>query len=151
MHTTTTPTKISLLRGKDQVMKAISNETYRFERYAVPFCLAAISTENTKHFEYIKRYIRKTDILIPLSENCACVALASTEISDAIKMGENFIRDHGTLGENNRIFIGVTSVKHSHHNYDIVSRAFYTLDKAREQNISAVEDDNILENMKACI
>ena len=151
MYTTTTPTKMSLLQGKEQVLNAIANESYRYERYRVPFCLAAINTENTKHFEYISQYIRKTDILIPLSDSCACVALASTEIADAIKMGENFIRDHASLGENNRIFIGVTSVKHTHYNYDIVSRAFYTLDKAREQNISAVEDDNILENMKACI
>jgi len=151
MYTTTTPTKMSLLKGKDLVLKAISKENYRYDRYNIPFCLAAINTENTKHFDYMKRYIRKTDILIPLSENCACIALASTEIPDAIKMGENFIKDHATLGDNNRIYIGVTSVKHTHHNYDIVSRAFYTLDKAREQNISAVEDDNILENMKACI
>ena len=151
MYTTTTPTKMNLLKGKDQVLEAISKENYRFERYSVPFCLAAINTENTKHFDFIRRYIRQTDILIPLSENCACVALASTEISDAIKMGENFIKDHASLGDNNRIYIGVTSVKHTHHNYDIVSRAFYTLDKAREQNISTVEDDNILENMKACI
>lgn len=143
--------KMSVLKDKEQVLEAILNETYRFERYRVPFCLVAINTENIKHFDYIKRYIRKTDILIPLSEYCACVALASTEISDAIKMGENFIRDHASLGEKNRIYIGVTSVKHTHYNYDIVSRAFYTLDKAREQNISAVEDDSILENMKACI
>jgi len=151
MNTITTPAKMSLLKGKDQVLDAISIENYRYERYKVPFCLAAISTENVKHFEYIRKYIRKTDILISLSEHCACIALASTEIQDAIKMSENFIRNHATLGNDNRIFIGVTSVKHTHHNYDIVTRAFYSLDKAKEQNISAVEDDNILENMKAII
>ncbi len=151
MHTIFTPTKKSLLKGKDRVLEAISSESYRYDRYKVPFCLAAINTENRSHLENIKKYIRKTDILIPISDTCACVALASTEIQDAVKMGENFIRDHVTHGENNRIYIGVTSVKHNHYNYDIVSRAFYTLDKAREQNISSVEDDNVLENMKACI
>ena len=144
MYTITTPSEVNLLQGKEKILNAIENESYRYDRYKVPFCLAAINTENIKHFKYMKRYIRKTDILIPVSDSCACIALASTEISDAIKMGENFIRDHATLGDNNRIFIGVTSVKHTHYNYDIVSRAFYTLDKAREQNVSAVEDDNIL-------
>ena len=147
MHTITTPTRIHLIQGKEQVLEAISGENYRYDRYKVPFCLAAINTENSKHFELMKQYIRKTDILIPISENYACVALASTEIGDAIKMGENFIRDHATLDQHNRIFIGVTSVKHEHSNYDIVSRAFYTLDKARENNISVVEDDNILKNV----
>jgi len=151
MHTITSPTKMSLLEEKEKVLAAISQEAYRYERYQVPFCLAAINTENTRHFDYIKKYIRQTDILIPLNDHCSCIALASTEIGDAIKMGENFIRDHATLGVDNSIFIGVTSVKHTHLNYDIVSRAFYALDKAREQNISTVEDDNILENMKACI
>lgn len=129
MQTITSPTQMSLLQGKEQVLNAIENESYRYERYKVPFCLAAINTENTKHFDCIKRYIRKTDILIPINDSYACVALASTDIADAIKMGENFIRDHATLGENNRVFIGVTSVKHTDNNYDIVSRAFYTLEK----------------------
>jgi hypothetical protein len=148
MVATQTPAKITLAEGKEQVMKAIEIENYRYERYEVPFCLVALSTENPKHFEYIKRYLRMTDIFIPLSDNCACIALASTEIDEAVKMGSNFIRDHATLDQQNRIYFGVTSVKHDHLNYDIVSRAFYSLEKAREQNISTVEDDNILESMK---
>ena len=68
-----------------------------------------------------------------------------------IKRGEAFIREYPTLGDNKRICIGVTRVKYSHHNYDIVSRAIYTLDKVKEQNVSAIKDDNILENMKAYI
>ena len=151
MYTTTTPIRISLLQGKAQIEEAISNEKYRYDRYKVPFCLVAINTEDVKHFDHIKHYIRETDILISLSEHCSCVVLASTEISDAIKMGENFVRDHASMGENNRIYIGVTSIKHTHYNYDIVSRAFYTLDKASEQNISTVEDDYILKNRQAII
>ncbi len=151
MYRTTTPTEISLLQGKEKILKAISRESYLYERYKIPFCLAAINTENSKHFDTIKDYIRKTDILIPLSDNYACVALASTEITGAIKMCENFIRDHATLDQHNRIFIGVTSAEHEHINYDIVSRAFYTLEKAKENNISTVEDDNILKNLKVSI
>ena len=139
-----TPTSVSLMQGKSRIMKALDTETYRFERYQVPFCLAAISTQNTEHLKNIRRQLRKTDILIPISGNCAVVALASTEIDDAIKMGENFIREHDTFNPNNRIYVGVTSVKHTQYNYDIVSRAFYALDKAQESNISTVEDDNIL-------
>lgn len=148
MVPTQTAAKITLNEVKDDVFKAIDIEMYRYERYGVPFCLVALSTENPGHFESIKGYLRKTDILIPLSEKCACIALASTEIDEAVKMGSNFIRDHATLDQQNRVYFGVTSVKHDHLNYDIVSRAFYSLEKAREQNISAVEDDNILESMK---
>jgi len=148
MHTKITPSTMNLMKGKEQILKALEQEHYRFERYSIPFCLAAINTENGEHFDSITRSLRKTDILIPLSETCACVALASTEIDAAVKMGENFIREHDTLNNKNRIYIGVTSVKHNHLNYDIVSRAFYTLDKARENNISTVEDDNILESLK---
>jgi len=148
MVATQTAAKITLAEGKEQVIKAIEIENYRYERYGVPFCLVSLSTENPKHFDYIKEYLRMTDIFIPLSENCACIALASTEIDEAVKMGSNFIRDHATLDQQNRIYFGVTSVKHDHLNYDIVSRAFYSLEKAREQNISTVEDDNILESMK---
>jgi len=136
------------VQNKGRIVEALEKESYRFERYSVPFCLAAISTENSEHFSAISRTLRKTDILISLSDTCACVALASTEIDDAIKMGENFIREHDTLNNKNRIYIGVTSVKHQHLHYDIVSRAFYALDKARENNISTVEDDNILESTK---
>lgn len=148
MVLTKTPANVTLNEGKEYVSKAIDIEMYRYERYGVPFCLVALSTENAKHFEHIKRYLRKTDLLIPLSDKCACIALASTEIDEAVKMGSNFIRDHATLDQQNRIYFGVTSVKHDHLNYDIVSRAFYSLEKAKEQNISAVEDDNILESMK---
>jgi len=147
MHTTTTPTREHLLHDKDQVKKAISEEEYRYKRYDIPFCLLAINTENSSHYDLLENYVRKTDIVIPLSENYACIVLASTEIADAIKMGENFIRDHATLDQHNRIFMGVTSVRNEESNYDIVSRAFYTLDKARENNISVVEDDNILERL----
>jgi len=49
------------------------------------------------------------------------------------------------------MFIDVTSVNHTPNNYDIVPRAFYSLQKAKEQNISTAEDDNILENMKVLI
>lgn len=139
---------MNLMKGKSLILKALEQEHYRFERYSVPFCLAAISTENSEHFNSISRNLRKTDILIPLSDTCACVALASTEINDAVKMGENFIKEHDTLNNRNRIYIGVTSVKHNHLSYDIVSRAFYSLDKARENNISTVEDDNIFESIK---
>ncbi len=148
MVATQTPAKVTLNEGRESVAKAIDIEMYRYERYGVPFCLVALSTENSKHFESIQHYLRKTDIFIPLSDYCACIALASTEIDEAVKMGSNFIRDHATLDQQNRIYFGVTSVKHDHLNYDIVSRAFYSLEKAREQNISTVEDDNILESMK---
>ncbi len=148
MHTKITPSTMSLMQGKTKILKALEHEHYRFERYAVPFCLAAISAENKEYFKSITRSLRKTDILIPVSETCACIALASTDIDDAIKMGENFIREHETFSLQNRIYIGVTSVKHTHINYDIVSRAFFTLDKACENNISTVEDDNILESIK---
>lgn len=142
------PFEMTLAQGKEQVIKAIEIEQYRYDRYRVPFCLVAVSTENSKHFKFIKRYLRKTDLFIPLSEHCACIALASTEIDEAIKMGGNFIRDHSTLDQQNRIYFGVTSVKNESSNYDIVSRAFYSLEKAKEHNISTVEDDNILESMK---
>jgi len=148
MHTMMTPTSKSLLQSKSKVMRALDVESYRFERYDVPYCLAAISTQNSEHLKAIRKNLRKTDILIPLSGNCACVALCSTEIDDAIKMSENFIREHENFHPLNRIYIGVTSVKHTHYNYDIVSRAFYALDKAQESNISTVEDDNILGSMK---
>lgn len=148
MVTIETPAEITMAEGKDLVIKAIEIENYRYERYGVPFCLVALSTENPKHFDYIKGYLRMTDIFIPLSDNCACIALASTEIDEAVKMGSNFIRDHATLDQQNRVYFGVTSVKHDHFNYDIVSRALYSLEKAKEQNISTVEDDNILESMK---
>ncbi len=144
MQSKITPASKSLIQGKSRIIQALDQETYRFERYHVPFCLAAISTQNSKHLQSIRRNLRKTDILIPLSKNCACIALASTEIDDAIKMGENFIREHDTFNSHNRIYIGVTSVKHTQSNYDIVSRAFYALDKAQESNISTVEDDYIL-------
>ena len=148
MHTKISPSTKSMMQGKSKILKALEKEHYRFERYSIPFCLAAISTENEEHFRSITRNLRKTDILISISETCACVALASTDIHDAIKMGENFIRENDTFNSQNRIYIGVTSVKHNYINYDIVSRAFYTLDKARENNISTVEDDNILESIK---
>lgn len=148
MVATQTPAKVTLNEVKGEVSKAIDIEMYRYERYGIPFCLVALSTENPKHFKYLNNYLRKTDILVTLSDHCACIALASTEIDEAVKMGSNFIRDHATLDQQNRIYFGVTSVKHDHLNYDIVSRAFYSLEKAREQNISTVEDDNILESMK---
>lgn len=148
MVPTQTAANLALQEGREDVFKAIDIEMYRYERYGVPFCLVALSTENPKHFESIKHYLRKTDIFIPMSDNCACIALASTEIDEAVKMGSNFIRDHATLDQQNRVYFGVTSVKHDHLNYDIVSRAFYSLEKAKEQNISTVEDDNILESIK---
>lgn len=144
MHTVRTPTEISMIECKELVLKVLSNETYRYERYRVPFCLAVISSENSRHFDHLRNSLRKTDIVIPLNDNCTCVVLASTEIDDAIKMGENFIREHDTMDNYNKIYIGITSVKHKESNYDIVSRVFYSLEKAKENNISTVEDDNIL-------
>jgi len=148
MQAITKPFDVILAQAKEHVVKAIEIEKYRYDRYQVPFCIVAVSTENSTHFDSIKRYLRKTDIFIPLSEDLACIALASTEIDEAIKMAGNIIRDHATLDQKNRIYFGVTSVKHEYSNYDIVSRAFYSLEKAKEHNISTVEDDNILESIK---
>lgn len=141
-----TPTETSLLQCKAQVLEALSDENYRYDRYRVPFCLAVVSSENSSHFDHVRDFLRTTDILVPLSDTCVCVVLASTEIADAIKMGENFIREHDTMDGHNRIYIGVAGIKDNSSNSDIVSRAFYALQKAKENSISTLEDDNILNN-----
>jgi hypothetical protein len=141
-----TPTETSMLQYKEQVLEALSDENYRYDRYRVPFCLAVICSEKSSHFDHIRGFLRTTDILVPLSDTCVCVVLASTEIADAIKMGENFIHEHDTMDGHNRIYIGVAGIKEKESNSDIVSRAFYSLQKAKESSISTLEDDNILNN-----
>ncbi len=143
MQIITTPTETSMLQCKERILDALSDENYRYDRYQVPFCLAVFSSENSSHFDHIKDFLRPTDILIDLNDDYVCVILASTEIGDAVKMAENFIREHDTMDGHSRIYVGVAGIKDIEYNSDIVSRAFYALQKAKESNISTVEDDNV--------
>lgn len=145
MRIVRTPTETSMLQCKERVLEALSHESYRYDRYNVPFCLVAIVSENSSHFEQIEDCLRVTDRVFYLNANCVCLVLASAEIADGIKMGQNFIKKHDTMDGHNRVYIGVASIRHKESNYDIVSRAFYALQKARDNNISTLEDDNILE------
>jgi len=132
--------------SKKIVQEAIAQEEYRFSRYAVPFCLALLYTENENDFEELGNLIRKTDLIIKMSPKCCGIILASTEIDGAVKFCQNIVRQYSTFDQKNRIFIGVTSVRHDQSPYDIVSRAFYTLNEAKKHDISTVEDDHVLDH-----
>lgn len=132
---------------KQKVTDAISDEIYRYERYGVVFSLAAVYGESETALNGLVEYMRKTDKLIKITPNYSCICFDGTDISGAIKASQNIVKNFSAADSSKKIYIGVTGAENNESNYDIVSRAFYTLNEAKKHNISTVEDDNILDSV----
>lgn len=132
---------------KDKVMDSISDEEYRFTRYGIDFSLAAVYSESEEALRDLRKYLRQTDKLIELSPHCSCICFDSTKIEGAIKVSQNIIKDFSVENSVKKIYIGVTGAGHDESNYNIVTRAFYTLNEAKKHNVSTVEDDYVLDRV----
>lgn len=133
--------------GKDMVLEAISDNEYRYKRHAIIYSIAAVYTECPDILSELEKHIRETDKVIKISPMCFCVCYDVTDTSGALKASQKLINYFSKANNTSKIYIGVTSAGSDDSNYDIVTRAFYTLNEAKKHNISTALDDSVLDSL----
>lgn len=133
--------------GKDTILQAIADKEYRYKRHGIKYSIAAVYTECGKSLCDIEKYLRKTDQIIKISPVCFCICFDVTDTAGAIKVSQNVINNFLKIDSSKKIYIGVTTAGNDDSNYDIVTRAFYTLNEAKKHNYSSVEDDSVLDHL----
>ena len=136
-----------LSENRDKIEKVLDTELYRHEHFNVPFSLAVYTSDVPGYVSTLAAQIRKTDIFIALDEHYAAVVYAHADLEAGVKACQAALLSFASLHPHNRLYAGVTSVESVHTDQDIVTRAFYALNHAKQDRFSAVEDDSAISSV----
>ena len=137
----------ALIKHKHVVEKAMEGDLYRFQRYDVPFSVAAFYSESHNITEMMQAHVRHTDTPVPLDDHLVCLIYGNISYQDAFKASENMLYDLNNAWPNAKISAGMTSVTQIDLPKDLLKRALQNLAGVRGKNESYVGDDTVIDYM----
>jgi len=134
-----------LLEKSDALEALINDELYRFQRYNIPFSISIFHSTHPLTAQFIREHVRKSDKVIELDQNFACVVFDCVAHSDAYKAAENMLHKLHNAYPHEQCSAGITSVNLTDEVKDMVTRSMNNLQMAMQRKESSVEDDNVID------
>ena len=103
--------KINHQKYVEQILEAIQNEIYQYERYEVNFSLAIGATCSKVDMEGFAKLIRETDKFIILDEHICCVVFPFTDAGGGIKAASNLLSKFEMQFFSEKVYIGIVNAK----------------------------------------
>jgi len=136
-----------LRKYKHVVEKAMEADLYRFQRYGVPFSIAAFYSETHNMLDMMNEHVRLTDAVVELDAHLACVIYGNISYQDAFKASENMLYDLNNACPFAKISAGMTSVTEVDLPKDLMKRALQNLASVSGERESYVGDDTVIDYM----
>ena len=137
----------TLRNYKHVVEKAMEEDLYRFQRYGIPFSIAAFYSETHNMMKMMNEHVRLTDRVVELDNHLACVIYGNVSYQDAFKASENMLYDLNNACPFAKISAGMTSVTHIDLPKDLLKRALQNLAGVSGKKESYVGDDTVIDYM----
>ena len=119
------------------ILDIISDYIYREKRYKTHFSIAIIysKTALNVHAQELQKTLRKSDNLICITDNIACVVFDATQTHSYVKASENLYRTFKSIEYHQHYFIATSFSDDFDENYlDLINHLFDRLHYSVEHN-----------------